>query len=442
MNILYLHSHDTGRYIQPYGYPVPTPHLQRLAEQGTLFRKAFTVNPTCSPSRAALLTGTWPHENGMVGLAHRGFSLNDYTEHIVHLLKQHGYATALAGVQHVAASDVTGEAWQKIGYDEYLGNAGEAHTKAAQFLEDRPSEPFFLSVGFSLTHRKFPEQTPNFDPRYCRAPEPLPDTPETRLDFARFKESARDLDRRMGAVLEALDRAGLADNTLVVCTTDHGIAFPRMKCNLQDSGTGIMLILRGPGSPEASEGNSGHFNGGKVVAAMVTHMDIFPTICELAGIDKPARLRGRSLLPLVSGETESIHETIFTEVNYHAAYEPMRAVRTDRYKYIRRFGNRQNPVLPNCDDSLSKDLWRAAGWENQKYEAESLYDLVFDPNESANLAAVPDFAEVLKDMRGRLAAWMERTGDPLLSNGTVPAPAGAVVNDPDGTSPRERPHRV
>jgi len=78
-NILYLHSHDTGRTIQPYGHAVATPHLQRLADQGVLFRRAFCAAPTCSPSRAALLTGQCPHSSGMLGLAHRGFRLNALT---------------------------------------------------------------------------------------------------------------------------------------------------------------------------------------------------------------------------------------------------------------------------------------------------------------------------------------------------------------------------
>ena len=93
-NILYLHSHDTGRYIQPYGYAVPTPNLQRLAEEGVLFRQAFCASPTCSPSRAALLTGMFPHVNGMLGLAHFGFTLNDYSQHIVHTLRRAGYTAS------------------------------------------------------------------------------------------------------------------------------------------------------------------------------------------------------------------------------------------------------------------------------------------------------------------------------------------------------------
>ena len=102
-NILYLHSHDTGRYIQPYGHNVPTPNLQVLAEQGVLFRQSFCAGPTCSPSRACLVTGMWPHSSGMIGLAHRGFALNDYTQHIVHTMRQAGYHSTLIGVQHVAA---------------------------------------------------------------------------------------------------------------------------------------------------------------------------------------------------------------------------------------------------------------------------------------------------------------------------------------------------
>ena len=93
-NILYLHSHDTGRYIQPFGHAVETPRLQLLAEEGVLFRQNHCVCPTCSPSRSALLTGTYPHQNGMIGLAHRGFSLNDYSQHIVAQLKEAGYRSA------------------------------------------------------------------------------------------------------------------------------------------------------------------------------------------------------------------------------------------------------------------------------------------------------------------------------------------------------------
>jgi N-sulfoglucosamine sulfohydrolase len=425
-NILYLHSHDTGRYIEPFGYEVPTPNLQKLAGEGILFRRAYDAAPTCSPSRASLLTGECPHSNGMLGLAHRGFSLYDYTHHILHTLRSEGYRSALAGIQHIARDP------KVIGYDEIIPTHGthvEAVAPAAvRFLRGKPKEPFFLSVGFFETHREYHEPGPREDPRFSLPPAPILDTPETRRDVAAFKASARVLDQGMGDVLNALSASGLAGNTLVICTTDHGIAFPAMKCNLTAHGTGVFLIVRGPGG----------FSGGKTCDAMVSHLDIFPTVCDLLSIDHPAWLQGKSLLPLLRGTAPEIHDELFAEVNYHAAYEPGRAVRTGRWNYIRRYGDRVHPVLPNCDDGLSKDVWVKAGWKERIVPEEQLYDTLFDPNETRNLAADPAGAAALREMRGRLDAWMRRTNDPLL-HGPVKAPAGAVVNDPDGLSPKETP---
>lgn len=423
-NILYLHSHDTGRYIQPYGHSIPTPNLQRLAEQGILFRRNFCAAPTCSPSRAALVTGQCAHSSGMIGLAHRGFSLTDYTQHIVHTLRRAGYTSTLIGTQHVARDA------EMIGYDEVVRTSGHRAAHIAQaalpFFEDAPKEPFFLSVGFSETHRRFPEAGPEDDAQYCLPPAPLPDTAQTRQDVADYKASARLLDEGMGAVLDGLEENGLAARTLLICTTDHGLAFPGMKCNLTDHGIGVMLIMRGPGG----------FSGGQVCDAMVSHIDLFPTICELADIEPPDWLQGESLMPLIRGEVEEIREEVFAEVTYHAAYEPLRCVRTQRYKYIRRLEDRISPVLPNCDDSLSKDLWMQHGWQGHPPAKEELYDLVFDPNETRNLAGQQVAADTLKEMRDRLDRWMRETQDPLL-RGPVAAPVGARVNDSDGLSPQE-----
>lgn len=425
-NILYIHSHDTGRYIQPYGHAVSTPSLQRLAEEGVLFRQNFCVQPTCSPSRAALLTGCYPHENGMTGLAHRGFSLNDYNQHIVHTLRKAGYNTALAGVQHIARATEDKEQWEVIGYDQYLGEDGRLG--AIEFLAESHDKPFFLAVGFHKTHRPFPalDDAPD-DPRYCLPPAPLPDTPTVREDMARYKASARELDQKIGDVLDALARSGRADDTLVICTTDHGIAFPHMKCNLTDDGIGVMLIMLGP--PD--------FRGGKVVDEMTSHLDIFPTICDLAGVEKPEWLWGTSLLPLVQQEPTTLHESLFFELNFHAAYEPIRAVRTKRWKYIKRFDGRRKPVLANCDTGISKNLLLEQGWSSYDQEQEMLFDLLMDPHERNNLLSDASCADLLADMRSRLTAWMEKTRDPLLT-GQMPVPAGANLNDPDDISPARR----
>jgi hypothetical protein len=260
--------------------------------------------------------------------------------------------------------------------------AGEISRQAAAFLQRPHDRPFFLSCGFFLTHRTGAgvqwhndDASPLGDPRYVRVPAPLPDTPEIRCDFADFAVAASRLDAAMGTVLDALDQAG--------------------------------------------------FVGGKVVDALVSHVDLFPTICEVAGLTPPPWLQG---VPLSQQRDE-----VFSEVNWHAALEPMRSVRTTRYKYIRRYASRPGPVLPNCDDSVSKNEFRTAGWDKQPLPPETLYDLVLDPNESCNLAGDPQCAAVLKEMRARLDRWMRETHDPLLSGILEPWP-GMVVNPVDDES--------
>lgn len=428
-NILYLHSHDTGRYIQSYGFNVPTPNLHRVAEEGVLFRQAFCAAPTCSPSRAALLTGMCPHSSGMLGLAHRGFTLNDYHQHLLYTLRSAGYSSALVGVQHVARDAAM------IGYDqvrEFPGNHVEQVAPATvDFLKSSPKQPFFLDVGFHETHRTFRTPGPQENPAFQLPPAPIADAPETRQDVAAFKASARVLDWGIGEILHALDTSGLAANTLVISTTDHGIAFPEMKCNLYDGGVGVRLALRGPGG----------FEGGAICDAMISQMDIFPTLCDLLQIQPPPWLQGKSFLPVLQREVEEINEEIFAEVNYHAAYEPLRCVRTKRWKYVRRFGSRAHPVLCNCDNGPSKSLWVKNGWGDRILPREELFDLFFDPNEGRNLVDSPALQATLNDLRGRLDRWMHATDDPLLK-GPVKAPRGARVNDADGVSPGEAPHIV
>jgi N-sulfoglucosamine sulfohydrolase len=425
-NILYLHSHDTGRYIQPYGHQVPTPNIQRLADQGMLFREAFCAAPSCSGSRASLLTGQWTHSNGMTGLAHRGWKLNDYGHHLVHALREAGYWSALVGEQHVSDKP------EVLGYDHVV-EIDTHHVEAVapatvSLLQERPREPFFLSVGFFETHREYFNPTSIRDALYSLPPANLPDTPETRRDMASYKASARSLDQGVGAVMNALDEHDLADDTLVILTTDHGLAFPHAKATLTDRGIGVLLIMRGPGG----------FHGGRVSEALVSQIDLFPTICELIGAERPDWLQGQSLLPLMRRETDSVNDAIFAELTYHAAYEPQRAIRTRRWKYIRRFGERNLPVLANVDDGPTKELFVASGWAERPLPREALYDLLFDPSESDNLAGRALHAPVLVELRERLERWMRETDDPLL-DGDMEPPPGAVCNSPDARSAAETP---
>jgi len=424
-NIVYLHSHDTGRHIQPYGHQVPTPNIQRLADQGLLFRQAFSAAPVCSGSRAALLTGEYSHTNGMLGLAHRGYRLVDYDHHLVHTLRSAGYTSVLIGEQHLSSDPA------EIGYDRVVEidstHAAAVAPAVAGVLREGLDAPFFLSVGFFETHRDYFEPSSVRDALYSLPPANLPDTPQTRRDMAAYKASARSLDQGVGAVLNALDEHELAEDTLVILTTDHGLAFPGAKATLTDRGIGVLLIVRGPGG----------FHGGRVSDALVSQLDLFPTICDLAGIGRPDWVRGGSLLPLVRREVQEIHDAVFAEVTFHAAYEPQRAIRTRRYKYIRRFDNgHDGPVLANIDDSPSKDLLLTHGLAGRPVAEEELYDLVFDPQEASNLAGDPAHAGVLAELRERLDRWMEETADPLLAGAVEPAP-GSELNHPAQRSPSD-----
>lgn len=434
-NILYLHSHDTGRCIEPYGYPVRTPNLLRLAEQGVTFRRNFCANPTCSPSRAALLTGQYPHTNGMLGLAHRGFDLYDMQQHLASSLPERaGHHSALCGVQH----EITHDRIRELGYQTLIEpeddpdrpNDHYAPTArgAARWIREHASEPFFLSVGFAKPHMY---RGPAKDARFVAPPPGLPDAPETREHAAVTHAGIEAMDRAMGQVLDALDDAGLAERTLVVCTTDHGLAFPERKCTLHDGGLGVFAIWRGPGG----------FAGGKTIDALTSHVDFAPTLFDALGIEPPGGYQGVSLLPLVTGERERVRDAVFGEINYHAAYQPERCVRTERWKYVRRFNHRTRRVLPNCDESPSKSLLLDHGWGDQPVAEEELFDTALDPEERRNLLDAegqPRHAshrDTVAQMRHRLLTWMEETEDPLR-RGYVEPPAGATVNDPDMVSPQ------
>ena len=246
------------------------------------------------------------------------------------------------------------------------------------------------------------------------------DAPQTRVDMARYMHSARIADDCLGIVMDAVREAGLEENTVIVFTTDHGIAFPHMKCTLYDTGIGVALIIKYPGNPTR----------GMVTDALVSQVDVFPTLCDLCGIDKPEWLAGMSLTDILAGkEGARGREEIFAEVTYHASYEPMRCIRTERYKLIRRFDDHNGVVPSNIDNGPSKQFVLDAGILDRVHAREMLFDLYLDPMERENLVLDARYHKVYDDLSRRLYRWMERTDDPLLRTGPrVPAPRGAAIN--------------
>jgi arylsulfatase A-like enzyme len=350
----------------------------------------------------------------MLGLANHGHKINNYERHLVSFLNAQGYETVLCGVQHEIPKSEEGE----LGYQKRLheNRTNDTHAwdlanarKAADYMKEHKGRPFFLSFGMFSTHRVFPELDGSINPNYVRPPFPLPDNKETREDMAGYLLSAKIADQGIGIVLDALQESGLEDQTLIIYTTDHGLAFPGMKCTLYDTGIGVSLIMKTPDGQRK----------GEAIDALVSHLDVFPTICDLLNVQKPKWLQGTSMAPLLRGESEKIRDEIFAEITLHGSdvYEPTRCIRTERYKYIRYFGEEEYLGL-NIDKSISKDYVFRYGYANQRRVMERLFDLYLDPVERVNRIQEDDYKHVYEDLAKRLEQWMEITSDPLI--GLIP----------------------
>lgn len=432
-NIVLIHSHDCGRAIEPYGWPVRTPNLLAFAREGILFRHAHSCAPTCGPSRAAMMTGQYPHQCGMFGLpGPQGWKLADPSRHLSSQLREAGYLTALAGVQH----EVDHRDLSPLGYERFLDTRpakGEAYPetpdRVEEFLSTSHDRPFFLSVGLDEPHRNNiarPEigignesarfsKTRYYDPdkldwRYTAPPPWLPDLPGIRRDTESLHEGARILDETIGRILAMLRHRNLEQNTLVILTTDHGIEFPGGKKTLREQGTGVFLMLRGPGG----------FSGGKVCEALVSHLDVYSTVLAVAGATVPAWAEGRSLVPLAFNSAAPWRDCVFTEQNYHGPLEALRAVRTERYRLVLH----AEPSGPRMrHDGPGGALMEGLGYYDRATGFEELFDLFLDPMEARNLAENPEHAEIKSELRERLDAWMRETGD-CFPSGAFPQPPG------------------
>ena len=227
------------------------------------------------------------------------------------------------------------------------------------------------------------------------------------------------MDEYMGRVLYALHQGGWDEDTLVIVTTDHGTEFPGAKMTLSDQGTQVMLMIRGPKNhPLASA-----FSGGRVIEPMVTHLDVYPTLCEILGKTVPHKLEGKSLLPLLRGEVSALHDAVFAEQTYHGPLEPLRSVRTERYKYTRRHFETGHQMR-HCGPPTP--VMEKLGWYDRPLGHEELFDLYLDPMEACNRIHDPAYAAIKADLSARLDAHLRATNDPFLSGNLPPTPSGKL----------------
>ncbi|MFS0726731.1 sulfatase [Paenibacillus sp. 1P07SE] len=432
-NIVFITCHDLGKHLGCYGQQtVQSPHLDRLAAEGVRFDGAFCTSPLCSPSRSALHTGRYSHSNGVMGLthAHFGWRLKRGEKHAAQLLREEGYAAALFGVQHVA------EEASELGYEHAapIEPAAVLGAQAAEWIRSRQgaAQPFYLEVGFFEPHRPYDWRgTRPDDSKGAAIPPYLPVSREAQADTAALQGMIRQMDLGVGMVLEALEAAGLSEDTWVIFTTDHGLAMPRAKSTLYDAGIEVALLMRWPRRGIA---------GGKRLAGLVSQVDVLPTMLEALALEAgPLELQGESFWTMLQEDDSQGRQAVFAEKNYHARYEPMRCIRTERYKLIVNLEVSlqvdvpsdivRSPVYPLMVDDLSRPR-----------PAVELYDLLEDPLEMDNLAESPSHARLRAELTDRLLRWMQETEDPIL-HGPVSSPyyddalhalTSAVAREGDG----------
>ena len=433
-NFIYINTHDTGRYISPYGFQVNTSSLFELAKDGTLFTKAYSCSPTCSPSRASMLTSTMPHKNGMLGLAQRGFSLINPDHHLAAYLAKNGFETVICGIQHEVGwyFDIDEKALHNIGYKEILTADSDEYKKDEYYLWDREnalklsnwlkarksSAPFMISFGLHSTHRPYPNVVArNIDSRYVKPAFPLDSNDLTRRDQAQFLTSAQEADLSIGIVLNTLKDLDLYDKTIILFTTDHGLPLPYHKCNLRDDGIGVSMIFKHPKKGK-----------GKVVDGLVSHLDVFPSVCEALNIEIPDYVEGVSFINALDNDKIKIREEIFAEANFHTSYEPIRCVRTERYKYIKYFDEDWKHLnISNIDEAEPKDYLLQNGLRSRVKEMEALYDCLYDPTETNNLIDDDDHQEIVNKLRSKLSEFLVESQDPII-NGELEIKPNYKVN--------------
>ncbi len=420
---------DSGVYGNPQ---VRTPNIDRLAGEGLRFNQAFLTASSCSPSRASIITGRYPHNTDAEEL-HWPLPAEQVT--FVEKLRQAGYWTAAAGKWHlgdavrdrfdeIRETDTsgfqlpTGEAGKAGKFIETMeGEAQSGCTEWVPLLRDRPAEkPFFLWLAALDPHRPYHENiVPRpADPSTVRlAPYHL-DTPEVRRDYALYYDEIERLDKYVGLVLDELEAQKIAENTVVLFLSDNGRPFPRDKTTIYDSGIRAPFILRWPAQVEA---------GGQT-ESLVSAIDIAPTFLELAGVSAGPRFQGVSFLPILRDPGKAtIREIIVAEQNWHDYEAHARAARDQRFKYIRN-AYPDLPLTPSADGvrspSFQSMIKRHAAGELtpaqsvyfvQPRPAEELYDCVADPHETTNVIGDPAHAAVLAKLRGALDRWERETGD-------------------------------
>lgn len=393
-----------------------TPHLSRLAAEGMTFTQAFVASPSCAPSRAALLTGLMPARNGAEANHSKPRA---ELKKLPAFLQEQGYEVAAFGkVSHYKHT-------ADYGFDHFAHDTFHDHAAipaALKWLRERKSEkPLCLLVGSNWPHVPWPERAGWADPAQAQLPPSQADTPETRAARAAYATAVARMDEELGQVMAAA-REILGANVACLMTSDHGAQFPFAKWNCYDAGVRVPLIVSWPGV----------IAPGSRTEAMVSWVDILPTLADLAGGQAPEDIDGRSFAPVLRGEKTEHRARIFTTHSADGKMNqyPIRSIRTREWKLILN-------LTPEAEFTTHIDLSQRERQETKwggfwtswvkaaetdaaiaalvkryhRRPAVELYDLAHDPHELRNLADDPAQASRVRELREELEAWRRSQGD-------------------------------
>jgi N-sulfoglucosamine sulfohydrolase len=414
-NVLMVVVHDIGTSLGCYGNSdIKSPCFDTFASEGVRFDSHFGTAPICSPSRGSIVTGKYPHVNGLMGLVNIEWNLPEFNKTDAMLFRENEYETTLFGYQHEVKDP------KQLGFEKlffYKSHSADAVTDmVVEYLDNEYTKdrPLYARVGFFDTHRmekvdnktgkklfydwhKYRDRAPLSDD--ISIPEYMEETETIRGDLADFYGSVNFVDENFGRILDALERNKMSEDTIVIFTTDHGIDFPRAKSSLYDPGINTTLLMRWP------EG----FTGGRVINEMTSHIDILPTLLESCDIKVPQDIQGKSFLGLLKDGQYNPNEIIFAEKNTDPS-DIKRCIRTKDWKLIHNYN--KGPL-----NMITRAIEGQAGVKHPKEGLPEweLYDLKNDRLEFNNLSGRKEYEHIEDELKRRLHKLQEETKDPVLT---------------------------
>ncbi len=410
--VIYMADDLGTRDIGPYNNRfVKTPNLDALRTESMLFHQAFSASPTSVPARSALFTGKYPHKNG----AHvNRMPVRDNMKSMVQYFNDEGYQVAIAGKLHVGPREVfkfdyiPGSNRREPGTEGLKGMFSDLYLSPVnKWLHERDdTRPLVLIIADHCTHMTWP-LNPEYTNKDVEVPPFFVDTPTIRRLLTRYYTDITKMDRNVGELMDILKKNEMTENTIMMFTADQGPQLPFGKWTLYDYGVQVPLMIRWPGNVAP----------GSQTDALVSHVDIVPTLLDILGAKIPEDLDGQSFYPVLNSSGKSRREMVFAAHNGDKFHDqsPTRMLRTTKYKYI----------VNLKPDAPSKKAPRP-GWVKlvetnshakmivdrlNERPMEELYDIENDRYEMKNLAHLEQYRDILDRFREEMKALRNEQGD-------------------------------